>query len=283
MIREIHNRPSRASGPSRAMAVNLKTIWDVCEDSSYDARCDRPIQHVVTIRTRAGAGELHVEGRTPIAVGPDSLISLELPRLRRYRCTTPPWTFWWFEYDTSDPFPTALHAPYPVKGTACDERDLQEAFTKLQHPAAAHRAIASATFSLMLHRWFAEIRQQNTPSPHRGVIDTIIDRIHADLSADWSLPRLTAAAGLGETLFRREFKAATGLTPARFIRQARLQAAAQMIEQETYTLAAIAEQLNFSSSFHLSTAFKQHFGIRPAQIRTPPTHQNRRACPPLSR
>jgi AraC family transcriptional regulator len=94
----------------------------------------------------------------------------------------------------------------------------------------------------------------------------MIDRIHADLSADWSLPQLTSEAGLGETLFRREFKQTTGLTPVRFIRQARLHAAAQMIEQGTYTLAAIAEQLNFSSPFHLSTAFKHQFGIRPSRL-----------------
>ena len=167
---------------------------------------------------------------------------------------------------TADPFPTALGTPYPVKGSARDATDFTEAFVKLQHPSVAQRTVASSAFAGMLHRWFAEIRSEGAPSPHRPVIETVVDRIHADLSVDWSIPRLTALTGMGETLFRREFKAATGLTPARFIRQARLHAAAQLIEQDTYTLAAIAEQLNFSSPFHLSNAFKQHFGIRPSQV-----------------
>ncbi len=262
----MQNRPSAAPGPARALAVNVKRIWDVREDMSYDVRCRRPERCLVTVRTLAGAGEMQLEGRAPIALSADSLATVEQPRLRRYRCTATPWTFWWFEYTTTDPFPTALNTPYHAIGDSRDAADFEEAFTKLQHPSAAHRAMASATFACMLHRWFADIRLQRAPSPHRRIIETVIDRIHADLAADWSLPRLTAEAGLGETLFRREFKAATGLTPARFIRQARLHAAAQMIEQGTTTLAAIAEQLNFSSPFHLSTAFKQQFGIRPSQF-----------------
>ncbi len=260
------NRPAAAPGPSRAIAVDLKRIWDVDEGMRYDVRCNRPKRELVSIRTRGGEGEIRMEGREPIALGPDSLITLEQPRLRRYRCTAAPWAFWWFEYTTTDPLPTALGTPYQVKGSARDGADFVETFVKLQHPSAAQRAVASSTFACMLHRWFAEIRFQGTQSPYRFVIASVIDRIHADLSVDWSLPRLTAAAGIGETLFRREFKSATGLTPARFIRQARLQAAAQLIEHGTYTLAAIAERLNFSSAFHLSNAFRQHFGVRPSQV-----------------
>lgn len=264
--RGTRDRPSAAPGPARALSVNLKRIWNVRADRSYDIRCNRGQRVLVTMRTLEGTGELRLEGRAPIVLSSNSLITLEQPRLRRYRCTTAPWTFWWFEYTTADPFPTALNTPYQAAGDTRDAADFEETFTKLQHPSAAQRAIASATFAAMLHRWFAEVRLHTAPSSHRRVIEVMIDRIHADLSADWSLPRLHAEAGLGETLFRREFKAATGLTPARFIRQARLHAAAQMIEQGTYTLAAIAEQLNFSSPFHLSTAFKQQFGIRPSQL-----------------
>lgn len=260
----ICNQPAEAAGPSRNLAVNLMNIWSVQADASYDVRCTRPRRVLITIRTREGAGRLKLEGRPPIVLPTGSLITLEYPRLKRYNCTDSNWTFWWFEYTTADPFPMVLNSPYHIEGDVKDATDFRETFTKLQHPSAAQRSIASATFSLMLHRWFAEIRLQHIPSPHRAVIEAIIDRIHANLSSDWTLSRLTAEAGLGETLFRREFRKATGLAPARFIRIARLHAAAQMIEQGTYTLAAIAEQLNFSSPFHLSAAFKQQFGTSPS-------------------
>ena len=38
-----------------------------------------------------------------------------------------------------------------------------------------------------------------------------------------------------------------------------------MIQQGVYTLEGIAEQLGFSSAFHLSTAFKNVYGMSPSK------------------
>jgi AraC-like DNA-binding protein len=113
----------------------------------------------------------------------------------------------------------------------------------------------------------AEVKLLREPSPHRLIIETMIERIHANSADDWSVPRLAAESGLSESVLRREFRKATGRSPARFVREARLGVAAQLIQQGIYTLATIAEQLNFSSPFHLSTAFKNHFGVSPSELR----------------
>ena len=151
--------------------------------------------------------EIQLDEGPPLSLTSSSCVTIEKPKLRRYRCVKEPWAFWWFEYTTADPFPSALNQPFKVRGQSSDVGAFDEIFSKLQHPSIAERAVASATFSTLLHHWLAEIRQRRAPR-YRRVIETIIERIHGDLSANWSLPRLAAEAGLCETLFRREFKRA---------------------------------------------------------------------------
>ena len=246
--------------------MELRCIWDVEADTSYDVSCNRPDRELIAIRTFAGKGELYTDRSEPIQITPNSLILVEQTRIRRYRCAADHWHFWWFAAHSSDPLPCSLETVYETSGSKADSSDFKQIFAKLQSPAYAARCVASSAFTAMLHRWLAEAKLTREPSPHRRTIETIIERIHDDVSDDWPLPRLSYESGLGETLLRKEFKKATGTSPARFIREARLQAASQLIQQNIYTLAAIAEMLNFSSAFHLSACFKKHFGLNPSEI-----------------
>jgi len=261
----VRNRPALAAAPSRCLAPDLQRIWNVQADRSYDIHCEHPEPILVTIRTHAGTGTVFLEDGLPIQLPPDSFITLERTRIRRYCCVDAHWVFWWFEYDLAGSFPAALNTPFRVQSRPADTPLFEDIFVKLQHPSAAERRVASAGFALLLHRWFAEIRLRRAPSPYQRVIEKVIDQVHSDLSADWTLPRLAAESGLCETLFRREFKRATGESPSRYILKARLHAAVLMIQQGVYTLAGIAEQLHFSSAFHLSAAFKKEFGVSPSR------------------
>ena len=260
------NRASVASGPSRPFAMELRTIWDVKADDSYDVCRDRTGRDLIVIRTCAGSGEIYTDGSSPICVSPDSLILVEQSKIRRYRCTSDTWEFWWFAAYSGDPMPCALETICTIKGSKDDDADFRQIFAKLQSPSYATRCVASSLFTTMFHRWLEEAKLAREPSQHRRTVEAIIDRIHNDVTEDWPLTRLSKESGLCETLFRKEFKKATGTSPARFIREARLQAASQLIQQNIYTLAAVAEMLNFSSPFHLSAAFKKHFGVNPSDI-----------------
>lgn len=261
----MRNRPAYAAGPSRCVAPDLQRVWDVQADPSYDIACDRPAPLLVALRTHAGSGVVVLKDGRQLPLPSGSLVVMEQPKLRRYRCAGAFWSFWWFEFTLSEPFPAALNTPFHLPNRPEDGLVFDDLFVKLQHPSAADRQVASASFALLLHRWLAELRLRRAPSPHQRVVEGVIDRIHGDLSAGWTLPRLAAEAGLCETLFRREFKRVTGEPPARFILKARLHAAVQLIQQGVYTLAGIAEQLHFSSAFHLSAAFKKEFGVSPSQ------------------
>ncbi len=260
------NRSSISAGPSQPFAAELRKIWDVEAGPSYDVRREQRVRHLVAIRTLSGAGEIYLENSQPITLGANSFILVELAHVRRYRCLGQNWAFWWFELMANGALPGPLNIAFDVRGHSSDTDAFEDSFAKLQNPSHAERCVASATFVALLHRWLAEIRLRRIPSSHRQLIEELIGRIHRDVSADWTLAQLTRKSGLSETTLRKEFKKATGCAPARFVREARLQAASQMLQQGIYTLAAIAEQLNFSSAFHLSAAFKKHFGVNPSEM-----------------
>lgn len=259
------NRPASASAPVRCLAPDLRRVWDVDADPSYDIRCHRPDKQWITIRTLAGAGEVQLQGRPPIMLTANSLITVEQSAIQRYRCVGDHWRFWWFEYVPGEPVPMACHVVFPV-GRHPGERDqIEEIFVKIQHQSEAERRIAAASFSLLLQRWFADIRVHCHISPQQQVIETVVDRIRREPEKGWRVPQLAAESGFCETRFRREFKKTTGFSPAQFILRTRLHTAVAMIQQDIYTLEGIAEQLGFSSAFHLSTAFKKVYGKSPSR------------------
>jgi AraC-like DNA-binding protein len=78
-----------------------------------------------------------------------------------------------------------------------------------------------------------------------------------------SMPALARKLGVNYASFRREFARQAGMAPQQYLMRLRLERAQRMIGTTPFTLEAIAEQLGFSSAFHLSSAFKKRFGVSP--------------------
>lgn len=266
---QFKNRPASTAIPVRCLAPDLRRVWDVDADRSYDIPCHRPERQWVTIRTLAGVGEVQLHGRSPITLAANSLITVEQSTIQRYRCVGDRWRFWWFEYLPGEPLPLVCQVVFPVRRLPGEEAQLEEIFVKLQHHAEAERRIAAAAFSLLLQRWFAEVRRHGRVTPEQQVLETVIDRIRRNPEVSWRVPQLAAESGFCETRFRREFQKATGYSPVQFILRTRLHAAVPMIEQGIYTLEGIAGQLGFSSAFHLSAAFKKVYGTSPSKFWSP--------------
>lgn len=84
------------------------------------------------------------------------------------------------------------------------------------------------------------------------------------LTESASMPALARELGVNYAGFRREFRRRTGVAPRQYLLRLRLERAQRLVGATPFTLEAIAEQLGFSSAFHLSAAFKKHFGVSPS-------------------
>ncbi|TWT81529.1 HTH-type transcriptional activator Btr [Planctomycetes bacterium CA13] len=74
---------------------------------------------------------------------------------------------------------------------------------------------------------------------------------------------LAAKFGVAYSHFRRAFRVHTGLSPWRYVIHLRLTRARVLMASSNATLDEIAAQTGFSSGFHLSSSFKQAYGLAP--------------------
>ncbi len=147
--------------------------------------------------------------------------------------------------------------------------DMTLAMVERDHGAGVARAVAQRlVLSVRRPGW------QSQFSPMLAAQASRDDR-YAELIAwiaarlDQPLPVESLAARAGETLrsFHRNFTAATGDTPARFINRARIDRARALLE-EGRSLKQVAGLTGFANAARLSAAFARELGLSASSYRT---------------
>lgn len=93
---------------------------------------------------------------------------------------------------------------------------------------------------------------------------------------DLSCDELAQRAGLGRSAFGAAFKAATGLSPARWLMARRLGEAQRLLTTTRSAVATVGERVGFSDPFHFSRCFQRRYGMSPRQTRQLPAMERRR-------
>jgi AraC-like DNA-binding protein len=78
---------------------------------------------------------------------------------------------------------------------------------------------------------------------------------------------LAAEAGLSRSAYAHRFSARTGLSPARYIAQLRLDHVRRSLLEGDETLAALAVRTGFADANHLCKVFRRHYHQSPGQYR----------------
>jgi signal transduction histidine kinase/CheY-like chemotaxis protein/ligand-binding sensor domain-containing protein len=82
-----------------------------------------------------------------------------------------------------------------------------------------------------------------------------------------TVERLADAVAVERRTLQRKLKALTGLTPAAYIRQFRMQRAGHLLASSDRSVQEIAISCGFASPQHFSRSFSQHYGMPPDQWR----------------
>ena len=78
-----------------------------------------------------------------------------------------------------------------------------------------------------------------------------------------SVDTLTEAMGYRRTVFYKKVKALTGMTPADYIKTQRMNHAAELLKDDTVTVAEVCYKVGISDPHYFAKVFKQQFGISP--------------------
>jgi AraC-like DNA-binding protein len=101
----------------------------------------------------------------------------------------------------------------------------------------------------------------------RQAIHAVTGYIAAHLEEDLGLATLAAVAHLSPFHFSRLFRAVTGTPPSRYVRNARLRRAEDLLATTDATVTAIAHRVGFGSVSHFVNVFKDHVGLTPGRYR----------------
>jgi AraC family transcriptional regulator len=116
------------------------------------------------------------------------------------------------------------------------------------------------------------VANRSVLQPERGKLSAAQVRrldewIQLHLDHDISLSQLAELVGFSPAHFVRLFRNTVGYAPYRHVLISRLARARKQLLTSDLPIAAIAIEAGFSSQSHLTTAFRQVYGVTPAQVR----------------
>ena len=111
-----------------------------------------------------------------------------------------------------------------------------------------------------------------TAPPEHDVVRRVVDHIGTHLDGDLTTATLAAGAGVSERHLARLFVDHVGLTPGRFVRRARTEAAAGLLASTPLPIRMVARRCGFGSPEALRQAFVARYGKPPSHFRASQAH-----------
>ncbi len=105
------------------------------------------------------------------------------------------------------------------------------------------------------------------PAPDNDVVRRAVDHVLSHLAEDLSTARLADAVGVSPRHLTRLFLRELGDPPARFVRCARVDAAARLLDSTDLPMPEVATRSGFGSAEALRQAFVARFRMPPAKFR----------------
>ncbi len=147
----------------------------------------------------------------------------------------------------------------------------QSLLAEQSHPGPGSKGLMASLMNECLVHLFRHLADKG-PLPWLSVLEDdrlgrSLDRIFEDIGGNHTVESLADAAGMSRSAFSESFTTAFGQPPITFLHQLRMQRAANLLREASYSVEEVAGKIGFSSRSHFSHAFKEHHGISPAGFR----------------
>lgn len=115
------------------------------------------------------------------------------------------------------------------------------------------------------------IQERSQGADEAGGVSALVreaqNRILRGAATDLDLPALARQLGVSYTTFRRTFRQQTGVAPAHFLGEVRLNRARDLLASTELTVSEVASQTGFETVFYFSRVFKRKTGLSPSAYR----------------
>jgi AraC-like DNA-binding protein len=169
------------------------------------------------------------------------------------------------------------YLPAPIIIQASKQDPISKAFEEIVSEMAAPRAGTGAMLSALFQQCFIELLRRQSSSNENVLewlsaladprLNKIIDEIFERPGDPYTLELLAGKCLMSRTTFAERFQKAFGRSAMDFIREVRLRGAAKMLKQSQDPIKTIASRMGFASRSNFSHAFKELYGVAPADYR----------------
>ena len=158
---------------------------------------------------------------------------------------------------------------YHVGFSADIIRLYEEAYKRAQEEAPYSQQILAGIVNHLVGLMYALERSMELSKDHTRVdmINLARLRIRESLEADLTIQQIAEDLGVSYSNFRKLFKEFTGISPALYQQDLRLQRAKELRATTTLSIKEIAYRLRFESPDYFSSKFKIKTGKKPSEFR----------------
>ena len=158
---------------------------------------------------------------------------------------------------------------YHVGFSADIIRLYEEAYKRAQEEAPYSQQILAGIVNHLVGLMYALERSMELSKDHTRVdmINLARLRIRESLEVDLTIQQVAEELGVSYSNFRKLFKEFTGISPALYQQDLRLQRAKELLATTTLSIKEIAYRLRFDSPDYFSSKFKIKTGKKPSEFR----------------
>ncbi len=127
--------------------------------------------------------------------------------------------------------------------------------------------VESRLFDWVLTLERAIVEQRHPNQARQALLRRVREMLLADLTQPFDVEALAASQRMSRSNFSHHFKKITGLTPAHYLRQIRLEAAAAQLHDRTLSIKEIAVATGFQDSNTFCKAFRRQYRMSTGEYR----------------
>ncbi len=149
-----------------------------------------------------------------------------------------------------------IEKPFSMPVLLAKAKQLIDQRERLRHTYAATVATTHEAPAIIIEEQDAKLREK---------LDTWL-LAHID-DQQLNIDDFAKSMGYGRTTFYKKVKTLVGLTPNEYVKQLRMNKAAELLADDTLTMAQVAYQVGISDPLYFSKVFKSFFGQSPTAYR----------------
>lgn len=229
---------------------------------------------VLYITRGTGSFESRPTGRKPVRAG---AVLLLFPGVwHRYAPDRETgWKEYWISFDGAQPHALVEHEVLLPEDAVLEvglsdrlARLYSEVLEQIEVEAVGYKEIiASLTYQILALVHSAEQQRRFGSKEAAGVIQKAQLYLVEDLRRPVSFAELAEELGVSYSWFRKRFRRYTGLSPAQYHIQLRINKAKELLTSTTLPVQEIAEVTGFTSPYYFSRIFKAKVGTTPTAWR----------------